>query len=83
MVAAAQVTGAFRLFLALGLESRLPVPSLLAQLRTRWGVERPQALFDHLLTQARAQGLGRERRRLKDAPQGRATLAVIGMKLRS
>ena len=43
VIAAAQVTVAFRFFLDLSLESRLPVPSLLTQCRTRVGVERHQA----------------------------------------
>jgi len=76
VVAAAQVNVAFRLFLDLSLESRLPVPSLLAQFRTRLGVERHQALFDHLVTQAREQGLVRDRLRLKDATHVLANIAV-------
>lgn len=76
VVAAAQVNVAFRLFLELSLESRLPVPSLLAQFRSRVGVERHQALFDHLVTQAREQGLVRDRLRLKDATHVLANIAV-------
>jgi transposase len=76
VVATAQVNGAFRFFLDLWLASRLPVPSLLTQLRTRLGVERHQALFDHLVTQAREQGLVRDRLRLKDATPVLANSAV-------
>src|SRR5882724_235882 len=76
VIAAAQVNVAFRFFLDLSLESRVPVPSLLAQLRTRVGVERHQALFDQLVTQAREQGLIRDRLRLKDATHVLANIAV-------
>ena len=54
VIAAAHVNVAFRYFLDLALESRLPVPSVLAQFRTRVGVERHRALFDQLVTQARS-----------------------------
>ena len=76
VIAAAQVNVAFRFFLDLSLESRLPVPSVLAQFRTRVGVERHQALFDQLVTQAREQGLVRDRLRLKDATHVLANIAV-------
>jgi transposase len=46
VIAAAQVHVAFRCLLDLSLESPVPVPSLLAQFRTRLGVERHQALLD-------------------------------------
>ncbi len=74
--ATAQVSMACRFFLDLSLASRWPVPSLLTQFRTRLGVERHQALFDHLVTQAREQGLVRDRLRLKDATPVLATIAV-------
>lgn len=76
VIAAAQVNVAFRFFLDLSLDSRLPVPSLLSQFRTRLGVERHQALFDQLVTQARDQGLVRDRLRLKDATHVLANIAV-------
>lgn len=76
VVAAAQVNVAFRLFLDLSLESRLPVPSLLTQFRTRLGVERHQALFDQVVAQAREQGLVRDRLRLKDATHVLANIAI-------
>lgn len=76
VMAAAQVNIAFRFFLDLALESRLPVPSVLSQFRTRLGVERHQALFDQLVTQAREQGLIRDRLRLKDATHILANIAV-------
>jgi transposase len=74
--AAAQVNMAFRYFLDLSLESRLPVPSVLTQLRTRLGEQRHQALFDQLVTQAREYGLIRDRLRLKDATHIIANIAV-------
>ena len=76
VLAAAQVNVAFRFFLDLSLESRLPVPSLLTQFRTRLGVERYQALFDQVVTQAREQGLVRDRLRRKDATHVLANIAV-------
>ena len=76
VIAAAQVNVAFRDFLDLSLESRLPVPSLLTQFRTRLGEQRYQALFDQLVTQAREYGLIRDRLRLKDATHIMANIAV-------
>jgi transposase len=76
VMAAAQVNVAFRYFLDLSLTSRLPVPSLLSQFRTRLGVARYQALFDQVVTQARAYGLIRDRLRLKDATHVLANIAV-------
>ena len=76
VIAAAQVNVAFRFFLDLSLESRLPVPSLLTQFRMRLGVDRHQARFDQLVTQAREQGLVRDRLRLKDATHVLANIAV-------
>src|SRR5216684_3324249 len=57
VIAAAQVNVAFRFFLDLALESRLPVPSLLTQFRTRLGVERFTRVFNEILRQGRVQGL--------------------------
>jgi transposase len=76
VIAAAQVNVAFRFFLDLSLESHLPVPSLLGQFRTRLGVERHQARLDQLVTQAREQGLVRDRLRRKDATHILANIAV-------
>ena len=76
VMATAQVNVAFRFFLDLALESRVPVPSLLAQFRTRLGVARYQALFDQVVTQAREYGLIRDRLRLKDATHVIANIAV-------
>jgi Transposase domain (DUF772) len=76
VIAAAQVNGALRSFLALSLASRLPVPSLLCQFRPRLGVARSQALFDQGVTHAREYGLSRDRLRLKDATHVSANLAV-------
>jgi transposase len=76
VIATAQVNIAFRYFLNLSLESRLPVPSLLSQFRTRLGVQRHQALFDQVVTQAREHGLVHDRLRLKDATHIVANIAV-------
>ena len=67
---------AFRFFVDLALESPVPVPSLGAHLRPRWGGERQQVLFAQLVTLARAPGLVRDRLGLKDAPPLIATLAL-------
>lgn len=76
VVAQAQVNVAFRYFLDLALASGLPVPSLLSQFRTRLGATRQPALFDQVVTQARAYGLIRDRLRLKDATPILANIAV-------
>jgi Transposase domain (DUF772) len=72
----AQGNVAFRFFLDLSLDSPLPVPSLLSQFGPRLGGERFTQSFDELVRQARAQGLGKERLRLKDAPHLRANIAI-------
>jgi transposase len=72
----AQVNGAFRFFLDLSLESLVPVSSLLWQFRTRLGEERFARIFNALLPQARVQGLGKGRVRLKDATPLSATSAI-------
>ena len=76
VIAAAQVNVACRFFLDLSLESRLPVPSVLTPFRMRLGVDRHHALFDQVVTQAREQGLVRDRLRLKDATHVLANIAV-------
>ena len=76
VIAAAQVNVAFRWFLDLSLESRLPVPSLLSQFRTRLGSERHRELFDQVVAQAREHGLMHDRLRLKDATHIVANIAV-------
>jgi transposase len=72
----AQVNVAFRFFLDLSLDSKLPVPSLLSQFRTRLGEERYKALFDEVVSQVRAKGLVKDRLRLKDATHVIANIAV-------
>jgi hypothetical protein len=67
VIVEAQVNVAYRYFLDLALSSALPVASLLSQFRTRLGAERHQALFDQIVSQARGQGLVKDRLRLKDA----------------
>jgi hypothetical protein len=76
VIATAQVNVAFRCLLDLSLESRVPVPSVLSPFRTRLGVARHQALFDHVVTQAREHGLIRDRLRLQDATHVLANIAV-------
>lgn len=76
VIAEAQVNVAFRWFLDLSLDSRLPVASLLSQFRTRLGFERHQALFDYVVGQAREHGLVGKRLRLKDATHVIANIAV-------
>jgi transposase len=72
----AQVNVAFRFFLDLSVESALPVPSLLSQFRTRLGAERFTRVFNEILRQARAQGLVKDRLRLKDATHLIANIAI-------
>ena len=76
VVAQAQVNVAFRFFLDLSLESALPVPSLLSQFRSRVGEDRYQQLFDHIVSQARAKGLVKDRLRIKDATHIIANIAI-------
>ena len=76
MIAQAQVNVAFRFFLDLSLDSKLPTYSLFWHFTTRVGVDRFQALFDEVLAQARAQGLVKDRLRLKDATHIIANIAV-------
>jgi len=76
VVRQAQVNVAFRFFLDLALESALPVPSLLSQFRTRLGTERFERVFNEILRQARAQGLVKDRLRLKDATHLIANIAI-------
>jgi len=72
----AHVNVAFRYFLDLALESRLPTSGLLAQFRQRLGAERHQALFDDVVAQARGYGLVKDRLRLKDATHVIANIAI-------
>jgi transposase len=72
----AQVNVAFRFFLDVSIESALPVPSLLSQFRTRLGEERFTRVFNEILRQARAQGLVKDRLRLKDATHLIANIAI-------
>jgi transposase len=72
----AQVNVALRFFLDLSVESPLPVPSLLSQFRTRLGAERFERVFNEIVRQARAQGLVKDRLRLKDATPLLANVAI-------
>ena len=73
---AAQVNMAFRFFLDLALESKLPHPSLLSVFRARLGDEQHQQVFDGSVAQARAYGLVKDRLRLKDATHVIANIAI-------
>lgn len=72
----AQVNVAFRYFLELSLESKLPSHGLLSQFRSRLGLERYQGIFDEIVAQARSHGLVKDRLRLKDATHVIANIAV-------
>lgn len=72
----AKVNIAFRFFLDLGLESKLPVASLLTQFRARIGAEIFRKVFETMLGQIRAYGLVKDRLRLKDATHVIANIAV-------
>jgi transposase len=67
---------AYRLFLGLSLQSKLPHPSTLSYFRTRLGPERLRQVFDDLVAQARRLGLVKDRLRLKDATHVLANIAV-------
>lgn len=72
----AQGNVAFRFLLDLSLASPLPVPRLLAQFRTRLGVERCPRVFNEILRQGRARGLVKDRLRLKEATPLIANIAI-------
>jgi transposase len=76
VIAEAQVNIAYRFFLDLSLDSRLPSPGLLSQFRSRLGSERHQVLFDQVVRQAREHGLMHDRLRLKDATHVLGNIAV-------
>jgi transposase len=76
VIDAAQVNVAYREFLGLGLRSALPDPSLLSYFRGRLGAETHRKIFDEVVTQAREQGLVKDRLRLKDATHVIADIAV-------
>lgn len=71
-----QVNLAYRFFLDLSAQAKLPEPSLLSQFRTRLGAERFSKIFQEILRQARAAGLVKDRLRLKDATHLIANIAV-------
>lgn len=66
----------FRYFLQIGIQAKLPDPSLLTRFRGRLGAEGFGQLFDELIRQARVLGLVRDRLRLKDASHVLAAVAV-------
>ena len=76
VVRQSQVNLAFRFFLDLSAQSRLPEPSLLSQFRTRLGAQRFAKIFQEIVRQARAAGLIKDRLRLKDATHLIANIAV-------
>jgi transposase len=71
-----QVNVAYRYFLDLSLDSKLPTSGLLSQFRQRLGQERHQALFEEVLHQARELGLIKDHLRLKDATHVIANVAI-------
>lgn len=76
VIAQAQVNVAYREFLGLSLKSNLPDPSSLSYFRGRLGVEGHQRIFEDVLSQAREQGLVKDRLRLKDATHVIADVAI-------
>lgn len=76
VISQTQVNVAFRFFLDLSLDSKLPVPSLLSQFRARLGEERHKVLFEETVRQAREHGLVKDRLRLKDATHIIANIAI-------
>jgi transposase len=72
----AQYNMAFRWFLDLSLHSPLPHHTLLTYFRERLGADKHQQLFDAIVGQARAQGLIKDRLRLKDATHVLANIAI-------
>lgn len=73
---AAQVNVAYRFFLDLSVDSKLPTHGLLSQFRTRLGVATFEAIFANLVQQAREHGLIKDRLRLKDATHVLANIAI-------
>jgi len=76
VIAQAEVNVAYREFLGLGLGNDLPDPSSLSYFRGRLGVESHQRIFEDVLSQAREQGLVKDRLRLKDATHVIADVAI-------
>lgn len=72
----AQTDVAYRFFLGLSLEDKLPDPSSLCVFRGRLGVEGHKQIFTGLVAQAREHGLVKDRLRLKDATHVIADVAV-------
>jgi transposase len=76
VVEQAQYNMAFRWFLGLSLHSPLPHHTLLTYFRRRLGWQKHEEIFDALVAQARAQGLVKDRLRLKDATHVIANIAI-------
>src|SRR4029077_16371597 len=76
VIAQSRCNMAFRWFLDLSLHSPLPHHTLLTYFRERLGAEKHQQLFDAIVGQARAQGLIKDRLRLKDATHVLANIAI-------
>jgi transposase len=72
----AQTDAAYRFFLGLSLEDKLPDPSSLSIFRGRLGVEGHKKIFHDLIAQAREHGVVKDRLRLKDATHVIADVAV-------
>lgn len=76
VIARAQTDVAFRWFLGIPVQCRLPDPTVLVRFRGRLGSKGFNAIFDRLVAEAREQGLVRDRLRLKDASHVIAKIAV-------
>lgn len=76
VIARAQTDMAFRCFLRIGVGESLPDPSTLSRFRGRLGVKGFQTAFHEVVSQARAEGLVKDRLRIKDATHVIADIAV-------
>lgn len=76
VISRGQTDMAFRCFLRIGVGDSFPHPSSLCRFRGRLGVEGFQSVFHELVRQARAEGLVKDRLRIKDATHVIADIAV-------
>jgi transposase len=71
-----QVNMAYRLFLNIGCDTKLPHNTSMTYFRARAGAEVMQEIFHEVLGQARERGLVKDRLRLKDATHLIANIAI-------
>jgi transposase len=76
VIARATTDVAYREFLQLGSQAILPDPSSLCYFRGRLGADGFRQVFQHVIAQAREQGLVKDRLRLKDASHVIANIVV-------